>query len=403
MQPNDRKMTSPIPLAEAQQKLLELAICLPPENCSTAQAFGRTLAKPIIANRTQPPADLSAMDGYAVAGTGPWSIIGESRAGHPFERKIAQSEAVSISTGSRMPDGTNAILLREQSVASQTLLSVVEGEVPSKRYIRKAGYDFRRGDMLLEKGVAIDAACIAVGLSAGLHELSVHRQPSVAIMDCGDELVSDVANCASHQIPASNGAMLAAMAREAGASVQYIGPVADRMDALSDALSETEHCDVLVTSGGASIGDHDLIRPALESWEANIAFWRVAMKPGKPLLVATRGRQVILGLPGNPVSSYVTAFLLLLPLLRKLAGVCDVLPKTVMFRSATDIPAGCSRQEFLRAAIDGNNISAMSEQDSGALRALADADALIIRGIDAPESKAGTYVPAYLLRNGGIA
>src|SRR5690606_11785983 len=200
---------------------------------------------------------------------------------------------------------------------------------PTARHIRRAGFDFRSGDTLLGAGVRIGPAQIALAIGGGRGELAVHALPSVAVLDSGDELAADFDRCAPHQIPASNGAMLAAMVGPYAGTVRRMGPVPDSLDALLDALRQTGDANVVVTSGGASVGDHDLLRPALEAWGATIDFWRVAMKPGKPLLVARRGQQWIVGLPGNPVSSYVTGFLFLLPLLRKLAGAADPLPHTI--------------------------------------------------------------------------
>jgi molybdopterin molybdotransferase len=197
--------------------------------------------------------------------------------------------------------------------------------------------------------------------------------------------------------------MLAAICARFAGQIIRIGPVPDRLDALAEALGRAAGCDVVVTSGGASVGDHDLIRPALEAWGAEIAFWKVAMKPGKPLLVARKGKQIVLGLPGNPVSSYVAAHFFLLPVLRKIAGSRDPLPRPIMLPLGADLPEGGSRLEFLRARIADGSVHPVQEQDSSALLALARANALIERPADAPAAKAGTPVPAFLLENGGIA
>ena len=175
------------------------------------------------------------------------------------------------------------------------------------------------------------------------------------------------------------------------------------MDAIAEVLERAESADLIVTSGGASVGDHDLIRPALEAWGAKIDFWRIAIKPGKPLLVATRGQQIILGLPGNPVSSHVTAFLFMLPLLRAMLGAAQPLPRLVHSTLAAPLKAGGSRREFLRAQWDGQSVTAQSLQDSGALSSLANSNALIDRAADAPPATAGSQVCAFLLENGGMA
>ena len=202
--------------------------------------------------------------------------------------------------------------------------------------------------------------------------------------------------------------MLAAMAAPFVASIQRLGPVPDRLDAMLAALDKAADADVIVTSGGASVGDHDLVRPALEQWGAQIDFWRVAMRPGKPLLVARRqkdggDRQWVIGLPGNPVSSYVTAFLFLLPLLRALGGARDPLPRAVTMRLGAALPAAGDRAEFVRAHLDGDSLVPVAEQDSSALVALARADALIERPAGEPAAEAGELVRAYWLENGGTA
>ncbi len=396
----------PITLEEAQQRLLAGVTPLPAEQVAAGDAMGRHLAVPLLARRTQPAADLSAMDGYAMRAddlAGPWRVVGESAAGHPFAGELAAGQAVRISTGALMPAGAGAVLLQENATRVGDDLSLNgEGE-PTPRHIRRRGFDFAEGDELLPAGTRIGAAQLALALSGGHGMLSVHRRPTISVLDSGDELASDPADCAPHQIPASNGAMLAAMAAPFAAKVDRLGPVADDLEAFARALERAEGADVLVTSGGASVGDHDLLQPALAAWGAEIDFWRVAMKPGKPLLIARRGRQVIVGLPGNPVSSYVTAFLFLLPLLRALGGSAAPLPRALSVTLDGDLPAGDSRVEFIRARLDGGSVAPLAQQDSSALRALAAANALIVNPIGAPARSAGARVEAYLLENGGIA
>ena len=264
--------------------------------------------------------------------------------------------------------------------------------------------DFAEGAQLLGQGTRLGPAQMALVLGAGHSHVAVRAIPRVVIIDSGDELSSDPGNCAVHQIPASNGIMLEAMVRQAlPCAVQRIGPVSDRMEALAAALSQSEHADVVVTSGGASVGDHDLILPALAAWSAEIDFWKVAVKPGKPIIVATRGDQIVVGLPGNPVSSHVTAFLFVLPLLRALAGAAAPLPRPVQAIAADDLPPGGPRREFVRAMWDGRLVTARLNQDSGALATLAASTVLIDRPANAPAAPAGTLVPVYLLENGGIA
>jgi len=399
-------MTPPLDLAEAQQRLLDRAEPLQVERIAVAAALGRYLGEDLTAARTQPAADLSAMDGYAMPegdSAGPWRVVGKSAAGHPFADTLGPGEAVRISTGAIMPAGAGAVLLQEHAARGGDQVALNGAGEPSSRPIRRAGFDFRSGDTLIPTGSRVGPAQIALAIMGGHGEVAVHALPSVMVIDSGDELAADPSSCAEHQIPASNGAMLAAMAAPLAASVRRIGPVADKLDALLAALGDAADADVIVTSGGVSVGDHDLIRPALEAWGATIDFWRVPMKPGKPILVARRAGQWILGLPGNPVSSYVTAFLFLLPLLRRLAGARECLPTPLKLRLAEPLPAGGERLELIRARYVDGRVGPATSQDSSALNALAASNALIVREIDAAAAERGDEVAAYLLENGGVA
>lgn len=402
---------APLPLEEAQARLLALVTPLELEQLAPEQALGRYLAEPLLARRTQPAADQSAMDGYAVAPgdlVGPWQVIGESAAGHPYAGTLTAGTAARISTGALLPTGAGAVILQEDIARNGDNITLT-GETPSPpgKHIRREGMDFRLGDLLLAAGTRIGPAQLGLTITAGHSQIAVRRMPRIAIIDSGDELASGGAACAAHQIPASNGAMLAALAAHIPCTIERLGPVADDLSAIADVLARAEQADLIVTSGGASVGDHDLIRPALEAWGAKIDFWRIAIKPGKPLLVATRakrhGRQVILGLPGNPVSSHVTAFLFMLPLLRALSGAADALPRTIRTTLAAPLGPGGSRREFMRACWDGDQIAAQSLQDSGAMSSLANSNALIDRAADAPPAAMGEEVRAYLLENAGIA
>ena len=399
-------MTPPLPLAEAQRRLLALAEPLPAERVPVEQSVGRYTAEPLTASRTQPAADLSAMDGYAMPGgdlAGPWRVVGESAAGRPFAGTLGAGEAVRISTGALMPAGSAAVLLQENAARDGDRLALNGEGDPSARHVRRAGFDFRSGDTLLPKGTRIGPAQLALAIMAGHAEIAAHALPSLAVIDSGDELAADPGACADHLLPASNGAMLTAMAAPHASSVRRLGQVPDRLNALLAAFVDASGSDVIVTSGGASVGDHDLVRPALEAWGAEIDFWRVAVKPGKPILVARRGRQWILGLPGNPVSSYVTAFLFLLPLLRRLGGAAHPLPCAMRLQLGADMPAVGDRLEFVRARQTGGIVAPVSEQDSSALRSLAASNALIRREIGAPAARRGDKVDVYLLENGAIA
>ncbi len=400
-------MSALLHLEEAQARLLALAVPLPVERVDVMSALGCFLAEPLTARRTQPAAHLSAMDGYAVRGpeiSGPWQVIGESAAGHPFAGTVSAGQAVRIATGALLPDGADVVVLQEDIALRGTEITLT-GTAPSPggKHIRLCGTDFRLGTELLPVGARIGPAQLALAISAGHNHLAVRRPVRLAIIDSGDELAADPEACGLHQIPASNGAMLAALAASIPCAVQRLGPVADDRQALVAALESASRADVIVTSGGASVGDHDLIRPALAQWGARLDFWKVALKPGKPLLVATRGNQIVLGLPGNPVSSYVTAFLFLLPLMRALMGAREPLPRSVMQKLAAPLGEAGNRQEFVRARITMQGVEALTMQDSGALAALAAADVLIDRPAGGSALPAGADVRTYLIGNGGIA
>jgi molybdopterin molybdotransferase len=402
---------APISLEEAQARLLALVTPLPVERVDADGALGHYLAEPLVARRTQPQAPLSAMDGYAVTAgdlAGPWRVVGESAAGHPFAGTFQAGEAVRISTGAVLPGEAAAVILQEDLACEGDRLTLTgDGPSPAGKHIRPRGLDFFEGQEVLPAGAAIGPAQLALAISAGHRFLPVHRAPRVLVMDSGDELSADPEACAEHQIPASNGAMLAAMARALPCQVRRIGPVADTLEALADAFAQAADFDVVVTSGGASVGDHDLVKPALEAWGAQLGFWRVAIKPGKPILVATREsggrRQIVLGLPGNPVSSHVTAYLFMLPLLRALLGAAQPMPAALTMAAGVDLPANGVRRAFLRASWDGATVQAHPVQDSSALASLAGSNVLIDRPAHAPAVSTGDTVRAFWLGNGGIA
>ena len=386
-------------IEEAQARMLALLAPLPPEVLPVEQAAGRYLAEPLLAARTQPPADLSAMDGYAVAGPGPWQRVGESRCGEPYDGVVTKGQCVRISTGAILPPGADRILIQEDAEVAGDRILATEEPAPG-RHIRRKGFEFAPGDALLPAGSRIGPAQLALIRSAGHATVAVHGAPTVAVFDSGDELASDPASCAIHQIPASNGAMLGTMAGRLPCAVVQGPPLPDRLDAIVAALEAHADTDLLVLTGGASVGDHDLARPALQAVGAELDFWKVAMKPGKPLMVARRSRQVVLGLPGNPVSAFVTGFLFMLPALRRLLGAAECLPTAVSLPLAADVSAGGVRRELLRGTLGADGVRPVMEQDSSALLSLARSQVLIDRPAHADAAKAGTPVPVYLLERG---
>ncbi|NOW44649.1 molybdopterin molybdotransferase [Novosphingobium sp. SG751A] len=398
---------APLPLDEAQARVLALASLTQAEDTPIEAALGRYLAAPLPARRTQPAADLSAMDGYALAPgdlAGPWEIVGESAAGHPFAGGVRPGQAVRISTGALVPDGAGVVLCQEDATRDGDRLTLTgTPPKPEGRHIRRRGLDFRDGDAVLPAGTRIGPAQLALAIAAGHGALSVHRRPRLAILDSGDELIAPGLPCPPDRLPASNGAMLGAMVAGLAGEILRLGPVADDLDALDAALARAGDADVIVTSGGASVGDHDLIQPALARWGAQVDFWKVAIRPGKPLLVATRGPQVVIGLPGNPVSSFVTAHLFLLPLLRAMQGAGNPLPRTALAHLSEPLGPGADRREFIRGWWDGRDVMPRPMRDSSALAAMAASNCLIEHDAHALAKAAGDPVRIHLIENGGSA
>lgn len=400
-------------LEEAQERLLSTISPLPIEHVDIAGALGRYLAAPLIARRTQPAANISAMDGYAVASddlTGPWRLIGESAAGRPYTANLEHGEAIRISTGALLPPNIDAVVVQEDVQVQDTKVTLTGNPPsPSSRHVRPKGMDFSNGDILLPAGTRIGASQAALAFSAGNRYLPVHRLPSVVVIDSGDELADNPDCCAPHQVPASNGIMLAAMiGNVCGIKAERLGPIGDTLDELTYAFRRASEADVIVTTGGASVGDHDLVRPALHSMGAKIDFWRVAIKPGKPILLATRPRagrtdQLVIGLPGNPVSTYVTGILFLLPALRALLGAQACLPQSIATKLAAPLPPTGARREFLRGIWNGETVNSQALQDSSALRSLALSNVLIDRPAGSGIGQAGDIVRVFLLESFGIA
>lgn len=387
-----------------------LAVALAPygqiERRAVADSLGLAMAQNLYAKRTQPAADLSAMDGYAIAGDGPWQRVGEARAGAPFEGVLETGQCTRISTGAHMPKGSDRVLIQENAVIHGEVVRLADGEtLPiAGQHVRKCGFDFAEGDMVLASpGEVIGAGQVALMLAAGITDVEVHSPARVAILECGDELAKDVSQCGPNQIPATNGAMIAALLAQTGCEVMRSDPVPDDSEALVAAFEAHADADILLVSGGASVGDHDHVRSALIDWGAELHAYKAAIKPGKPVMVGQRGDLAILGLPGNPVSSFVTAFLFALPMVRKVMGHSEVRNAIAQVPLREPLPATGPRREFLRGRIWGGEVRLAGSQESSALRALANANCLIDRPAGSAEAVAGELVSVYPLQNGGIA
>jgi molybdopterin molybdotransferase len=375
-----------LPVAEAQARLLALAAPLPIETLPLTEAAGRWAAEDVVAQRIQPAADLSMMDGYAIRFAdmpGPWRVAGESRAGLGMDAMLQSGEAARIFTGAPVPGGADAILVQEEAEREGERLNLVgEGPPQPGAHIRRRGSDFAQGAVLVSTGDLLTPGRIAVAAVGGHGMLAVRRRPRVTLISTGDELVPPGTPAEGAMLPASNGIMLQALIG-GRAIVRDAGIVPDRLDALVEALRSAE-ADIIVTSGGASVGDHDLIRPALAETGASLDFWRIAMRPGKPLLAGRLGDAVVLGLPGNPASAFVTAQLFLLPLIAHLGGARQPLPSIEPAVLGAALPAVGGRQDYVRAVYADGRVRPLPNQDSGALSTLARANALIVRAAGAP-------------------
>lgn len=384
-----------LPVAEAQARLLAMARPVASEQVSLAQAAGRWLAQDLVARRDQPSADLSAMDGYAVRFTdlpGPLAVIGESAAGRPFSGAVKPREAVRIFTGAVMPAGADTVIVQEEA-ATEGAAVRLDGPGPGKQggNVRARGRDFAHGQRLIARGTRLGPAAIGLAAASGHTALSVARPIRAALIATGDELVPSGAPARPGQLPESNAVMLAAMLGGWPVALDNRGIILDRLDALTTAL-DPAGADVIVTIGGASVGDHDLVRPAIVAAGGAIDFWRIAMRPGKPLIVGRIGDAILLGLPGNPVSAFVTATLFLKPLVAALSGVADPLPPRGTAALAAPLAANDAREDYLRGTLVGDRVMPAAQQDSAMLATLAASDCLIIRPPHAPPAREGEIV-----------
>jgi molybdopterin molybdotransferase len=389
-----------ISLATAQARLIELAQPLPVETVALSEAVGRWAAEAVVAQRTQPVRDLSAMDGYAVAHQdcpGPWRLIGESAAGVSFRGQAGRLEAVRIFTGASLPAGTDTVIIQEDiSRDGETIGITKDLIIRPGQHVRLAGGDFTEGAGLIDHGERLTPARIALAAMGGYGALPVHRVPRIEILSTGDELVPPGAPMGDDQIPNSNAVMLAALLRDLPCTVISGAIIPDDMATLVSAIRRSD-ADILVTCGGASVGDHDLVRPALIEAGAEIDFWKVAMRPGKPLMAGRRGAQLVLGLPGNPVSAFVTAILFLRPMIAALSGSASPLPQPVSAILGADLPATGNRTDHIRAVLAGGRVVPVGLNDSAALASLARANALIVRPADSAAASVDEIVDILLL------
>jgi molybdopterin molybdotransferase len=396
---------------EARARVLSALRPTAAEVVALADAWGRVAAQPVTARLDQPPRDVSAMDGYALhADDGTEGtrlrVAGSAPAGHPWAGTLARGEALRLFTGSVLPPGADAILLQEDATARDGFVIVNETVRPG-RHIRRAGQDFSCGDELVPAGRRLGMRDIGLAAAGNHPWITVHRRPRVAIAATGDEIALPGEPIPTGGIVSSNAHALAAFVRALGAEPTVLPIVRDDLASIAAAADAARGADLLVTTGGASVGDHDLVQAGLAQRGMALDFWKIAMRPGKPLMFGRIGAMPLLGLPGNPVSALVCAVLFLLPALARLSGLPAEAPPATPAVLGGALPANDHRADHLRAriAIGAGGVpvaTAFERQDSAMLRLLAHADALILRAPNAPAAAVGDPVSVIRLDTLGL-
>lgn len=399
-----------IALDEARSRILAAMRPTGPETVPLAAGWNRVLARPVVARLTQPPADVSAMDGYAVcaadAVTGATlRVTGAALAGRPFTGQVGAGEAVRIFTGGFVPEGADAILIQENTRAEGATLHVAEG-VDAGRWIRRRGLDFAEGAVLLPAGRRLTARDIGLAAAANHPWLTVHRRPRIGILATGDEIALPGEPLPPGGIVSSNSHALAALVASAGGEGCILPIAPDDVGSIAE-LAGSGGYDLLVTTGGASVGEHDLVQKALGQEGFALDFWKIAMRPGKPLIWGKLGAMPVLGLPGNPVSALVCAVVFLLPALARMQGLAEDEPRSIQALAGADLPENDIRADHLRATLTPGPGGAWvatpaSRQDSSMLAVLASADALILRAPFAPALARGGAVQVIPLASLGV-
>ncbi len=400
-----------ISVDEARARILEGLRPMPAEIVALASAWNRVTAEAVVARLTQPPADVSAMDGYALrAGDGGLGarlrLIGAAPAGHPFAGAVAAGDIVRLFTGSVVPAGADAILPQEDASRDGDFVTVNEA-VTAGRHIRRAGQDFAAGDIVLPAGRRLTARDVGLAAAANHPWLAVHRAPRVAILATGDEIAMPGEPIPAGGIVSSNSHALAALVRAMGGEPTILPVAKDTTAAVAAAADQVVGFDLLVTTGGASVGDHDLVISGLQTRGLEVDFWQIAMRPGKPLLFGRMGAIPVLGLPGNPVSAMVCSALFLLPALAVMGGLPGGPPPTSLATLAVAVKENDRRADHLRASVATDDmgrvvVTPFPVQDSAMLRRLALADALVLRAPHAPALPAGAEVRVIRLDTLGI-
>lgn len=384
-----------IPLDTALDQLMALFAPLGHESIPLGAATDRYLAQPLIATHNQPPFDASAMDGFAIRSEDlethkPLRIIGESAAGHPFAGHLNSGKAVRISTGAIVPSGADKILIKEDAQDLEDYVTP-KGQIDDAQHIRRAGQDFKKG-FTIEADQKISSDMIGLIAAMNIVKIVVYRRPKIAIISTGDELIPPGTPLQAGQIIASNAPLLESLARSWGGEVTTIPIAKDTTESITSAINAAKEADLIVTTGGASVGAHDLVGPVAKELGYDLAFHKIAMRPGKPVMAGKRENSVLLGLPGNPVSAAVCARLFMRPAIEAMQGQIF---KGLHFQRAKlegDIPANGPRAHFMRATLFEGIIKASMRQDSALLSVLAGSNALIHRVPHATEAQSGDWV-----------
>jgi molybdopterin molybdotransferase len=392
-----------ISVEEALSRLLAPLSRVPPEQVALSDAVGRVLAEDVAARRTQPPFAVSAMDGYAVRAADVQAIpvtlriVAEIPAGASYAGTLGEEEAARIFTGAPLPAGADAIVIQEDTKRSGDTVEVLEG-APRGRYVRRAGLDFAEGEVLLKAGRRLTPRDIGLAAAMNRPWLMVYRRPRVAILSTGDEIVMPGDPIGPNQIVSSNLLALAAFMTASGAEPVMVGNAPDDPEALRRIAAAARGVDLFVTTGGVSVGEHDLVRGVLSEDGLEIDFWEIAMRPGKPLMFGHYRGVPMVGLPGNPVSTLVCSLIFLLPALNRLSGLPDEASAPGSARLGVPVKQNDRRQDYLRARVvrgadGGIEVVPFEVQDSSMMRPLAGADCLVIRPPHAPPLPAGAEVP----------
>jgi len=399
-----------ISVEQALQRILAALAPLPAEPVPVGEALGRVLAEDLVARATHPPVDVSAMDGYAVRAADVASVpvrlklVGQAPAGGAIPASLGQGEAVRIFTGGPVPPQADSIVIQENTEAADDQV-LVKQSVDRGRHIRAAGQDFRSGEVKLRAGRLLTARDVGLAAAMDYPTLPLRRRPRIAILSTGDELVPPGEPRRPTDIVSSNGLALAAFCRALGAAPIDLGIARDDRVALDRAIATAEGADMLVTSGGASVGEHDLVKGALERRGMALDFWKIAMRPGKPLMFGKLGDMAVLGLPGNPVSGLVCATIFLRPAIGRLLGLADAADATEPAFLGVDLPANDARQDYLRSRLQRDDsgrwiATPFSKQDSAMLSFFTAADGLVIRPPHALPAPKGTAVRILRLAGG---